>query len=49
MVKKKDPSLWLRRKMVLTGCVPTRKLNKVTEVDPEPVTPAEDLSVDSVA
>ena len=29
--------------MVLTGCVDFRKLNKITEVDPEPMTTAEDL------
>ena len=32
-------SSWLRRKIVLTGCV----LNKISEVDPEPMTTAEDL------
>ena len=29
--------------MVLTGCVDFRKLNKITEVDPEPMATAEDL------
>ena len=36
------PSSWLRRNMVLTGCVAFMKLNKITEVDPEPMKTAED-------
>ena len=35
MVKKKDGSNWV--------CVDFQKLNKITEVDPEPMTTAEDL------
>ena len=41
MVKKKDGSN--------SVCVDFRKLNKITKVDPEPMTTAEDLFVDSVA
>ena len=41
MVKKKDGSNRV--------CADFRKLSKITEVDPEPMTTAEDLSVDSVA
>ena len=35
------PTSWLKRKMVLTGCVNFRKLNKIIEVDPETMTMAE--------
>ena len=41
MVMKKDGSNRV--------CIDLRKLNKITEVDPEPMTTDEDLSVDSVA